>query len=73
MNDTPPEIAEMIRARLMAMPGAESFLMGISVFDAARDMVLASLLPNLSGEERKQRLFERLYDAPFPPDIGPPP
>ena len=66
MNDTPPEIAEMIRARLMALSGAERFRMGVDMFDAARRMVLASLPPNLSETELKERLFERLYGKPFP-------
>jgi hypothetical protein len=68
MNDTPSEVAEMVRKQLMAKSGAERFLIGISMFEAARDMVLASLPHNLSDEERKQRLFERLYNAPFPPE-----
>lgn len=60
MNDTPPEIAEMVRARLMARSGAERFRMGVEIFEAARRMVLASLPANLSEAERK-RLFERIY------------
>ena len=66
MNDTPPEIAEMIRVRLMALSGAERFRMGVDMFDAARRMVLASLPTNLSETELKERLFERLYGMPFP-------
>jgi len=61
MNDTPPEIAEMVRARLMARSGAERFRMGVEMFEAARRMVLASLPANLSEAERKRRLFERIY------------
>lgn len=66
MNDTPPEIAEMVRVRLMALSGAERFLMGTRMFDAARDMVLASLPPNLPDTERKRLLFTRLYGVPPP-------
>jgi hypothetical protein len=66
MNDTPPEIAEMVRARLMARSGAERFRMGVEMFEAARRMVLASLPANLSDAERKRRLFERLYGFPLP-------
>ena len=36
MTDTPPEIAEMVRSRLMALSGAERFRMGSDMFDAAR-------------------------------------
>ena len=66
MSDTPPEIAEMIRARLMALSGAERFRMGVQMFDAARRMVLASLPAGLTEAERKRRLFERLYGMPLP-------
>jgi hypothetical protein len=66
MTDTSPEIAEMVRARLMAMSGAERFRMGVQMFEAARRMVLASLPASLSEAERKRRLFERIYGLPLP-------
>ncbi|MGB8353398.1 MAG: hypothetical protein WCD79_05885 [Chthoniobacteraceae bacterium] len=66
MTDTPPEIAEMIRARLMALSGAERFMMGVRMFDAARGMALASLPPGLPEVERKRMLFERIYGYPLP-------
>ena len=67
MTDTPPEIAELVRARLMARTGAERFRMGVEMFEAARRMVLASLPAELSESERKRRLFERLYGESLPP------
>ena len=66
MTDTSPEIAEMVRARLMARSGAERFRMGVDMFEAARRMVLASLPADLTEIERKRRLFERLYGTPLP-------
>ena len=66
MTDTPPEIAEMVRARLMARSGAERFRMGAEMFEAARRMVLASLPAGLTETKRKRRLFERLYGMPLP-------
>jgi hypothetical protein len=66
MTDTSPEVAEMVRARLMALSGAERFRMGSQMFDAARRMVLASLPADLTEAERKRRLFERLYGEPLP-------
>jgi len=66
MTDTPPEIAEMVRARLMALSGAERFRMGVQMFEAARRMALASMPADLTDAERKRRLFERLYGMPFP-------
>ena len=66
MTDTPPEVAEMVRARLMALSGAERFRMGVQMFDAARRMVLASLPADLPENERKRRLFERIYGETLP-------
>jgi hypothetical protein len=66
MTDTPPEIAEIVRARLMARSGAERFRMGVEMFEAARRMVLASLPVGLTESERKRRLFDRLYGMPLP-------
>jgi len=66
MIDTPPEIAAMVSARLMARSGAERFRMGVEMFEAARRMVLASLPAGLTEDERKRRLFERIYGMPLP-------
>jgi len=68
MTDTPPEIAAMVRRRLMARSGAERFIMGARMFDAARAMVLASLPADLSEAKRKARLFQRLYGQPLQSD-----
>ncbi len=61
MNDTPKEIAQIVRDRLLARSGAERVLMGSRMFDAARALVLASFPPGLSEVEIKRRLCERLY------------
>ncbi len=66
MTDTPPEIAEMIRHKLMARSGAERFVMGVQMFEAARKMALASLPNGLSKEELKRAIFQRLYGQPAP-------
>ena len=66
MNDTSPEIAEMVRARLMALSGAERFIMGARMFEASRRMVLASFPAGLSNAERMRRLFARLYGEALP-------
>jgi len=47
MNDTPPEIAKILRDGLMARSNAERFLMGSRSFDAAREMIIASLPKDL--------------------------
>ena len=66
MTDTSPEIAEIVRQKLMARSAEERFLMGVRVFDAARAMALASLPVGLSPEELKRQLFQRLYGQPLP-------
>ena len=67
MNDTSPEIAELVRQKLMARSGSERFVMGTRMFDAARTVVLASLPPGLSPDELKRQLYQRVYElaAPF--------
>ena len=71
MTDTPPEITEMVRVRLMALSGAERFRMGALMFDAARRMGLASLPADLTEHERKRLLFERLYGEALPTPSNP--
>ena len=66
MTDTSPEIAELVRQKLMARSAEERFLMGVRMFDAARAMALASLPAGLSPEELKRQLFQRLYGQPLP-------
>lgn len=61
MNDTTPEVADLVQERLMARPGYERVLMGSLMFDAARTIVLASFPPELSDVEVKARLCKRMY------------
>ena len=61
VNDTPRDIAELVRRKLLARSGAERVLMGSRMFDVARAMVLASLPSGLTEIEIKARLCERLY------------
>jgi hypothetical protein len=63
MNDTSPEIAAMVHARLMAKTGEERFLMGIRMHETAHRMVMASFPPGISDQQRKKLLFERFYGA----------
>jgi hypothetical protein len=56
---------------LMARTPEERITMAARMFDTARAMVLASLSPDLSSEERRRQLFERLYGDDIPPDQRP--
>ncbi len=61
VSDTTSEIARMVRDRLMARSGAERFLMGSQMFEAARRVIIASFPADLPETDRKRRLFERIY------------
>jgi hypothetical protein len=66
MTDTPPEVAELVRRKLMARSNPERFVMGARMFDAARAMVMASLPVGLPPADLKRLLFQRLYGQPAP-------
>ena len=66
MTDTPPEIEDIVRQRLMARSGSERFVMGTRMFDAARSVILASMPTGLSSHELKRQLFQRIYGYPAP-------
>lgn len=61
MTDTSPEAEKKMREMMMARTGAERMMMVASMSDAARAIVVASLPKDLSAEELKRRLFERIY------------
>ena len=61
MNDTTPNIASIVRQRLLSRSGAERVVMSSRMFDVARTVALASFPPGLSEIETKRRLCERLY------------
>jgi len=61
MNDTDPQIAEIVRRRLLELSGAERMLMASQMFDVAKAIVLASFPEGLTDIEIKARLCERLY------------
>jgi hypothetical protein len=66
MNDTSPEIAQRVRQMLMARSNEERFMMGVRSFEAAREVVLASLPKNLPSQELKRLLYQRIYGEPAP-------
>ena len=61
MNDTTPEIAAIVRERLLSRSGVERVVMGSRMFDVARTIALASFPPDLSEIEIKRMLCERFY------------
>ena len=63
MDDTSPEIKKLVHEMMMQRTGEERFVMGALMFDAAREMVIASLPKDLPPDEFKRRLFKRIYSA----------
>ena len=61
MNDTNPEIAALVREKLLERSGAERIMMASGMFEAAKAMILASFPAGLSEIEVKRRLVERIY------------
>ena len=61
MNDTSPEIERMVRERYAAMEPVQRLLIGVSMFESARAIALASFPPGLSPLDLRRQLCERLY------------
>jgi hypothetical protein len=61
VNDTSPEIARMVRSRYAAMQPVDRFMIGVSMFESARAIVLASLPADLPPADLRRKLCERLY------------
>ena len=66
VKDTSPEINRMMFEGFMALSGERRMLMGLSMLSTARQMILDSLPKELTANERKLALFQRLYGYPFP-------
>lgn len=65
MNDTPQSMQKKYHDLLMQKTNIERFLMGFSMFDAAKEMVLASCRNNYSSLEKKLHLLARFYGNDF--------
>lgn len=70
MNDTASEVEAMVREMMMKRTGEERLIMGALMFDAAREMIIASLPLNLSPSEFRNRLFERIYGISLQAVLG---
>ena len=67
MSDTSPEVEALVREMLMARSGEERFLRGALMFDAAREIIIASIPHDLPTREFKGKLFERIYGFSLKP------
>lgn len=68
MNDTSVKIQSKYHDLLMQSTNEERFLMGISMFETAREIVIASC-PNINSElDKKIHLLKRFYSNDFSAD-----
>jgi len=65
MNDTAPEIQDMIDDIYKNKTGEEKLLIALSMFETARELVISSLPNNLSDKELRKELFLRFYGNDF--------
>jgi len=61
MDDTSTKTNEYIQGRYMEMSPEQRFLIGIQMFETARTIVISSLPDDISAQDRRRRLYERLY------------
>jgi hypothetical protein len=59
MKDSPEKVEKITD------PGVQRMIDGARMFDEYRAKVIASLPTDLSDEEFKRQLFERIYGAPM--------
>ena len=64
--DTSPEAHELYQFMLMQLSGEERLIRASRMFDAAREMILASFPKDLTPTELRRRLYERIYGEPLP-------
>lgn len=70
MNDTSPQMAQKMEGMFQQKTPAERLLMGLSMFDLAKQLVRSSILqekPNASPADLRKELFLRFYGNDFAP------
>lgn len=65
MNDTSDLIKEKLEASYALRTGEEKLLMALSMFETARELVIASLPNDISKSELRKELFLRFYGNDF--------
>lgn len=64
MRDTSPGVEQRFRELMRKKTGQERLLMGLSMFDASKSIVTASILaeePDIQEQDLRIRLFLRFY------------
>lgn len=68
MNDTSPEKQKLYHKLLMQKSDEERFLMGMSMCDTVKQIVLSTFPDTISEPEKKVRLLYRYYSHDFSKD-----
>lgn len=68
MNDTSDLIKEKLESNYASISGEEKLLMALSMFETARELVIASLPKDISESELRKELFLRFYGNDFDED-----
>ena len=63
MEDTTPEIRELVYRTVMARTEEERFLMCAEMFETAREFAKIGMPEDFSREERETFIFERIHGA----------
>jgi len=68
MNDTNPDVAIRFRNLIMCKSGEKRLLMGCSMFDTAKQIVLSAIRsrqPGITDAEIRREIFLRFYGLEF--------
>jgi hypothetical protein len=64
--DTSDEAEGIVRDRMTNLSGSERFIIGCQMFESARAILVASFPKDLTTQEFKRRLYERIYGERLP-------
>jgi hypothetical protein len=71
MDDTAPEVRQMLTERYRALAPDERVRLCLDMYDFARSLVEASLPPGLDQRERHRQICERFYGKDFADKVYP--
>ena len=72
MNDTHPKAAEKWKEWMAAQPPEKRLMMGCSMYDTAKALVVASLrekTPRITDRDLRREVFLRFYRSDFKPAV----
>ena len=70
VKDTAPEVNALLFKLMMQRSPGERLRMGMGMLTTARQMVWASLPPELDVQERRAAFYQRFYGKPLPSGVA---